>query len=58
MEKLSGTPNSMVLIDQAQLTELLSAKQILDAHKASAERQGFNSALFISPPGMTKQNKS
>lgn len=31
MEKPSAAPSNMVMIDQAQLMELLAAKQILDA---------------------------
>jgi len=31
MEKPSAVPSNMVMIDQAQLMELLAAKQILDA---------------------------
>lgn len=58
MEKPSAIPSNMVMIDQAQLMELLQAKQILDAQKASAATQGFNSALFISPPRMSKENKT
>lgn len=48
----------MVMIDQAQLMELLAAKQILDAQRSAQQKQGFNSALFISPPRMSKENKT
>jgi hypothetical protein len=48
----------MVMIDQAQLMELLAAKQILDAQRAAAAKPGFNSALFLSPPRMSKENKT
>jgi hypothetical protein len=58
MEKPSGIPSNMVMIDQAQLMELLAAKQILDAQRAAAATPGFNSALFISPPRMEKENKT
>jgi hypothetical protein len=58
MEKPSGIPSNMVMIDQAQLMELLAAKQILDAQKAASATPGFNSALFISPPRMSKENKT
>jgi hypothetical protein len=50
METPSAIPSNMVMIDQAQLMELLAAKQTLDAQKAAAATPGFNSALFISPP--------
>ena len=58
MEKPSGIPSNMVMIDQAQLMELIAAKQILDAQRAAAAKPGFNSALFISPPRMSKENKT
>ena len=58
MEKPLGIPSNMVMIDQAQLMELLAAKQILDAQRAAAAKPGFNSALFISPPKMVKENKT
>lgn len=58
MEKPSGIPSGMVMIDQAQLMELLAAKQILDAQRAAAAKPGFNSALFISPPRMSKENRT
>ena len=58
MEKPSAIPSNMVMIDQAQLMELLAAKQTLDAQRASEAKPGFNSALFISPPRMSKENKT
>lgn len=58
MEKPISVPSNMVMIDQAQLMELLAAKQILDAQRAAAAKPGFNSALFISPPRMSKENKT
>ena len=48
----------MVMIDQAQLMELLAAKQTLDAQRAAASKPGFNSALFLTPPRMSKENKT
>lgn len=55
---MPGIPSNMVMIDQAQLMELLAAKQILDAQRAAASKPGFNSALFITPPRMSKENKT
>ena len=57
MEKPSAIPSNMVMIDQAMLMELMAAKQTLDAQRAAA-KPGFNSALFISPPRMSKENKT
>jgi hypothetical protein len=57
-EKMQCIPSNMVMIDQAQLMELLQAKQILDAQKAAAAKPGFNSALFITPPRMSKENNT
>lgn len=58
MEKPSAIPSNMVMIDQAMLMELMAAKQTLDAQRAAAAKPGFNSALFISPPRMSKENKT
>ena len=40
METPSAIPSNMVMIDQAQLMELLAAKQTLDAQKAAAATPG------------------